>query len=60
MESDYVQKVVGSALALGLAEVALRRPTDPIEYLGLWLLKHKKALKEIELMKVTNNFFKHL
>lgn len=39
---------VGSALALGLAEVALIRPPDPVEYLGLWLLKHKRNLEESE------------
>lgn len=46
MESEYVKQTVGPALALGLAEIALRRPTDPIEYLGLWLLNHKKNLQE--------------
>ena len=52
MESDYVRKTVGPALALGLTEVTLRQPKDPIEYLGLWLLKHKNNLREAELMKV--------
>ena len=47
MESEYVKQTVGPALALGLAEIALLRPTDPIEYLGLWLLNHKKNLQEV-------------
>ena len=46
MESDYVKETVGEALALGLAQVALVRPQDPIEYLGLWLLKHKRNQAE--------------
>jgi hypothetical protein len=52
MESEYVQQAVGAALALGLAETALRQPNDPIEYLGLWLLKHKENIQEIQEMKV--------
>jgi hypothetical protein len=51
MESEYVQQAVGAALALGLAETALRQPNDPIEYLGLWLLKHKENIQEIQEMK---------
>ena len=50
MESDYVKRTVGSALALGLAEVATIRPTDPVEYLAIWLLKHKVNLEEKQLM----------
>ena len=41
-----MRESVGAALALGLAQVALVRPQDPIEYLGLWLLKHKRNQAE--------------
>lgn len=48
MESEYVRKNVGDALAKGLAQVALQRPNDPIEFLALWLLQHKNNLAERE------------
>ena len=46
MESEYVRKTVGEALAKGLAEVALQRPNDPVEFLALWLLQHENNLVE--------------
>ena len=49
MEADYLKRTVGACLAGGLAEVAARRPADPIEYLALWMLKHKRnTLQRIE------------
>ena len=46
MESEYVRKTVADALAKGLAEVALQRPNDPVEFLALWLLQHQNNLAE--------------
>lgn len=55
MESEYVRRTVGQALALGLAEVAAVRPADPVEYLSLWLLQHKRNLRERDQVGVDSN-----
>lgn len=38
-EIEYLKKTLGPVLVSALAEVCVKRPTDPIEYLGHWLLR---------------------
>jgi hypothetical protein len=51
-ESAYLKDDLGPVLAKGLAAVAVARPTDPVEYLGLWLLHYlqqkERRIQEVE------------
>ncbi|CAG7729900.1 unnamed protein product [Allacma fusca] len=38
-EIEYLKKTLGPVLVSALAEVCVKRPADPIEYLGHWLLR---------------------
>ncbi len=39
MDTDYLIKSVGPALSQGLCETSSRKPVDPIEFLGKFLLQ---------------------
>lgn len=44
VDGKYVSYNLGSALTLALAEIAERRPWDPIEYLAHWLYKYRENI----------------
>ncbi|KAK6170682.1 hypothetical protein SNE40_019013 [Patella caerulea] len=49
MDAVFLRKHIGECLSTCLAEVAEKRPQDPIEYIGQWLhnyIKNQKYLKE--------------
>lgn len=48
IDGKYVAEHLGTALTLALAEIAEKRPWDPIEYLGHWLHNYRKNLDETE------------
>lgn len=51
MDAEYLKQTVGPCLVQCLAEVCLKRPADPIEYIALWLQKHNQNVlydKQVE------------
>ena len=53
MSCCVIKETVGEALKEALAEVALVRPVDPIEYLSSWLLQYKKNKHNAEQVSIT-------
>lgn len=54
-QSAFLKEDLGPLLAKGLAAVATARPTNPAEYLGMWLLhqiqQRERHLQEVEELK---------
>lgn len=44
VDGKYVAQHLGTALTLALAEIAERRPKDPVEYLSMWLYKYRENM----------------
>lgn len=38
-DTDYVKQMMGGTLARGCAATVAANPTDPVEFLGQWLLQ---------------------
>ena len=55
-ESGYLAGSVGKALQVALAEVAEKRPPDPIEYLATCLYKHSSNIQRAQEVSERNTF----
>ena len=55
-ESGYLAGSVGKALQVALAEVAEKRPPDPIEYLATCLYKHSSNIQRAQEVSEGNTF----
>ena len=45
VDGKYVAEHMGMALTMALADIAERRPLDPIEYLAQWLYKYQETME---------------
>lgn len=43
LDSSYVKQHLGQPLILGLAQICLKKPKDPIEFLAHWLYRYRET-----------------
>ncbi|XP_020833014.2 DPY30 domain-containing protein 2 [Phascolarctos cinereus] len=44
LESEYLKKCLGTCLVQGLAKLLQHRPSDPIEYLAIWIYEYRRQM----------------
>ena len=57
-EAQYVASTVGPVLTKAMAEIVLKKPMDPVEYLANYLYKHVDNMKRREEVKHSLKKFK--
>ena len=53
VDGKYVAEHMGMALTMALADIAERRPLDPIEYLAQWLYKYQETMEHNKKVIIT-------
>ena len=58
MDTEYLRKTVGPALSQGLFETSAKKPTDPIDFLGKYLLQRTNWEETQTSQKESDRLFK--
>jgi hypothetical protein len=51
-EAQYVANTVGPALTKAMAEILMKKPNDPVEYLANYLYKYADNIKKREAVRI--------
>ena len=60
MDTEYLREELGPCLSQCLAEVVMKRPYDPIEFIAYWLYKHADNVQRTKQVGHNNNCFQPL